>query len=889
LALACNGDGGDDTGEDSDSAITYEPGCILVNGGDGYANLVDALAVAPAGATVTLCEVVDEEVVISKAVTIEGNGVTLRPPVNTNAITVAEGGDLTISDIVVETTRSAFLVQTGGKLALSDAELTVVPNYGIEIQTGGEAAVDGVTMMAPAWGGAKVDGGSLTLTNSVIEGAGSYGVFAENDAEIVLEGNQILGATLTLNDANLFDIDGVGVWLETGTNATLRNNQVVGADIAGLSGDDIGNLSLDGDVFLGGFAGLTIRNAKLSASNVDVTSYFRYGLVCLLCTDAVLNSVVIETDPESSAIKTLDADGSIGLFGIESSMTVTGTVENPSRFAGNNEAGVLMSPRDGGRLATLDISNAVVENNAAFGIAIYQDELTMADVDVVGTRNNDEACITETGYACNMAVALWGASGTMTGGSVVDSQDWGVTLVNGVLDVTGGLFARNQRYGLFAQSGSVAIDGTTFAEGKEYQVALFQSSSAVIQNATFRDGKHISEFEYDAGDGTLIRQVNHYQARDVYQDGGELIIQKSTFQNGEFGISSNGFSAPATVQITDSTFKGYNQNLFNASQNSSWDVSRVEVQDIGNYPINCYQSDMSFDKVKVNNVTKYKYRFEYYQDGELLFDSNFESTGRGAYSYQCDLSFEDTTFEGSDGQMIYAFNTTLETDGLSVRNAMREPGSSAAVDLQWTQVTEGGSTNPRSYPSGILQGLTIEGVGGGADALRIASWVEPSTSSTPGALAAGTVTLSQVKIGGTGEDGIAGDGVDASNLADLVIEGIDITNTGAAGLRLSQSNATITGAVGSSTGVIDSSGDDGIVFDADRRDQGTTKLTLADVTVRNPKGDGLTLTKGSHDIAGLTVTGAGSYGAVCVEATFDVCDATLDGVSGQQNGCGTCE
>ena len=77
--LGCSGttekDGSNDDTDTSGNIDdpVYDPGCITVDGGGGYAKLADAVTVASEGAIIELCDgTYEESVVVEKSVTIRG-------------------------------------------------------------------------------------------------------------------------------------------------------------------------------------------------------------------------------------------------------------------------------------------------------------------------------------------------------------------------------------------------------------------------------------------------------------------------------------------------------------------------------------------------------------------------------------------------------------------------------------------------------------------------------------------------------------------------------------------------------------------------------------------------------------------------------------------------
>ena len=63
----------------------------------------------------------------------------------------------------------------------------------------------------------------------------------------------------------------------------------------------------------------------------------------------------------------------------------------------------------------LEMAFTDVMNNGRFGVATYNGDMTLNDVNVSGTRNDDATCITDAGRRCNMAVAAWSSNLTWSG------------------------------------------------------------------------------------------------------------------------------------------------------------------------------------------------------------------------------------------------------------------------------------------------------------------------------------------------------------------------------------------------------------------------------------------------------------------------------------------
>lgn len=877
LALACNGgqNGTGPTDDDIDTGPTYEPGCISVSDDPfEYAHIDDALAAAPEGATITLCEDLVQTITIDKTITIDADGLLLKPPVNASAVVVVDGGNATIRNALVESTRSGFIVEQGGTLTLQDSELQVIPNYGVDVQRGATATVERVTMNRPQWGGVRVNGGVLTMRDSTIEEPGDYGVYAEFDGTVTLEGNVITEPRLRdQSQTNIFDIGGTGVWLETGASATLRNNQILGPDIVGVSADDSRLLSLDGDVIRGGFAGITVRNTEFVATDTTVELYGAYGVLCVTCADVELNSITIETSPEFSRASTPDLDGSMGFFGIETSVSITGTAEAPSRIAGNNYAGFYLTPRQGGSRAIAEISDTIIDNNGAFGVTIYQGEATLERVEVTNTRNDDLKCMTDTGRACNMAAAFWGANGTLIDSTVADSEDWGLTVVQGVVDVKGSLFARNAFVGAFAQSGTMIFEDTTFAEGRAFGTYFTSNATGIFDRVHFRDAEHQSVFEYTSGDDQM-RQVNFYQALDIAVFGSEATITNSTFTNGQRGIQASGSGGTAEVTIVDSTWTDYLNGLVMSFSDSTINISRSTFENIGRYALQVSSGDLRAERITITNATAAPYRLEMYRNGELDWESVSTFAGEPIYGFNGSMRLTDVTVDGADSGGVNLQNVSLLANNLTLTNTARTRNAGGALRLH--------HTSPNA-PSSELINVTVKGVSTG-DAVRTSGWITGEGVATPG-----LISVTNLDIGGPEEaDRIAGNGLDASNIGELEIDGLDVQNVGGDGLRFTRTSASVVGEFSRRTGTLTGVAGAGVRIDGSPGGVTPETVRLKDLTIASPGTEGLVALSGAHHLDGVTVTGAGTWGASCSgTGDFETCDATLEGERGEAEGC-TC-
>lgn len=868
LSTACNGGSGGTDTETGTESQTYEPGCIEVSDQDfAYAHFNDALLNANEGDTITLCDDLSQELIITSTVTIDAAGFTLRPPVNTSALTVGDGGDVTLINVAVESTRSAFVVEEGGSLIVRDAALLEVPNYGVDVQSGATAVLERVEMSSPLWGGARVNGGTLTMRDSTIDRPGAYGVYVERDGTATVENTEIIGVTRRETEpANLFDIDGVGVWLESGSSATLVGNRIVDPEIVGVNADDSASITLDGNEIRGGFAGITIRNTTLNVTDSEILDYFAYGLLCLNCRDAELHSTKIETSPETSRVTSVNSagdqiDGSIGVFGLESSIKLTGTEESPSTMVGNNYAGALMSPTGGGTRADLEVQDTIIDNNAAFGIGVFSGELTMERSQVLRTRSDDDTCVTSTGNACNMAIALFGSNATLIDSTVAESADWGLTVVNGVVDVRGSTFAANNFVSVFAQQSSFIAEDSLWTGNTNYGVYLVSNATGVLDRATFEEQRY--GFPIERGEDSF--DIYRFNGYSTLVSGSELTITNSTFDGGDYGpYATNG-----SITVRDTTFNNFNENVLRALNSGSIDAENITMTNIGRHALSCAtNAEIRVDNGTFSGFTHAAYQVDTFVGGELTDTFSFDQIGPAVLANNCNLRLDDVTISDTTNSAIDTLNSQVLFGNISLSNVSQDRNTTTgggALQLRYTS----------SEPTAVLNSTSISGVGVGS------ALFATSTLSL-----GGEITVNHLNIGGEGdEDGIAGHGVDARNVADLRISGLDIQHVGARGLSLTSTRADVTGVSLRRSGTIQNTGGEGVYATA-ISDDPEAGVSLAELTILNTGADGIVVSGGRHNMTEVSVSDALGFGAVCeAGADFDVCDAALDGSDGPSMGC----
>lgn len=901
LAGACTDDGTrPGTGQTDDTDIvSYEDGCIDVSGASqGFKFLADAITVAEPGASIELCNDVEEAIFVNKELFIYGNGALLIPPPNDMAVTVQDGGALTIKDVVIQTTRSGMVVETGGSLIAEDIDIAEVANYGFDVAEGATAEISEASILGADWGGFRVQGGTLTVRDSEVNEAGSFGVFADGGATVTLENNRF--ATIEHRDSStqIWDIDGVGVWIEGGSNVTMSGNSVVLAQITGVSVDGLSTLSMDGDEIIGvgtTFAGLAVRSSSVTASNISVSEYAQYGMLAIDADELSFASSSFTANPDLSAPNVVgdpadpsdDRIGSVGLYALESEITVTGTEELPSVISGNNGAGILTSPQSGGSVSAATLDHVLIDNNGGFGLTVYSGDATISNTTISNTRNDDAYCDTGSGYRCNMAVGLWTSEGTFTDVTVADSEGWGITVVNGFLDISGSEFSNNITNSVFSQSSTAVVDDSLFTAGSDVHLSMQQGSSATITNSTFKDNDYTAINEYESGD-SLVRTVSSYAANDISAGGAEVTIDNCTFENGNNGVNAFGSTDnPAKLTIKNSSFKGYNQYAaYASSEISELTLENVTMEDIGRYALYCYTCDLEATDVTLTNVNKYKYKYEYYSDGELLFDNEFEQAGAAMYIRRGDVSLKNITISETESEALSISDSTVELENILVSKAVTANFARAAIDITWVDSS--------FLPNAVVSGIRVEGPVGytpemgstvEVDGLRMVGYNDATTGEHP----SGIIELYDVEIATDSVGrGVTGNGIFVDNFGDFLLNGVDVASPAKTGIVMNRTNGAITGVFGARSGIIDTAGAFGMSIDAARGTFDAATVSVTEVTVSSAAQSGINANSGTMTWSDVSVSGAAEYGAVCTEVTFSTCDASLEGTSGPTDGCDAC-
>jgi hypothetical protein len=842
---------------------TYDEGCILVDGSGGYAHLVDAVTVAQDDAVITLCdETVDESVtILNKRVSIVGAGTLWEPPTNTPAIIAGEGADVSLENVSILTTKAAVEAIDSAKFHIENADISFANGFGTYGITTINATVSAsnVSITGAPWGAVRIDGGDFSGDQLTIDQSTAYGVHFDGGAVGTLTNSTITNTAYT-DDGSGSIFDGVGLYA-TGSSSVTTDGNVYTDNIFAAAYAEVADISLNNDVAdntLGQYYGVIGDTGLVTLTNCTIANPYSWG-VAIITGDLVLVDTDVSTSPELSFTSSIDKKGNIslgsmGIVSLGGTMDITG-----GSVSGFNSAGVW--GESSGTDPIISIDGLVVDDNSERGLFVTDGELYATNTTVSNTHNNDEVCVDATtgSRSCNMA--MFAINSTVTfGGVVTDNDDWGLTMINSDFTADNLYAARNVFTAIFGQTSSVSINNSTFEESREYALYLYDSSS-VVQNSSFMDPSYTYTYENWDGKGGWVEYG--YQAIDIFAYVSNLVVEDSNFINSDLALYVYDGS---TATIRDSAFDGANQSI-SGYYGADIEVINSTFNDVGANTIYGYDSMTLYiqDSTFTDVHPYFSSTVYYYKDGSINSTYSYENAAPVIYaSSNCSVEVEDVTMTTIPEEGIYLYEGDLEVDGLTISGISATNYSSGAIYIY----------NYTNAPDAEISNLTVDDVGYG-DAVAITNYSAKE----------GLVSLTDISIGQSKEatSGIASYGIDAYSTG-IEISGLEIANTGGAGINLYDTTATITGASASMSGTIENSGNYGIATSYGQS-------TFSDLAIIDAAASGLSFIGGVHSLNNVTVNNAAQYGMTCSGIpSFSSCTTSLDGALGDTNGaCEECE
>jgi len=754
FVAGCKGEDGDDgtteTGETAEP-IVYEEGCILVDGGQGFANLADAYTVVPEGGEITLCEgTLDETLVITKSVTIVGPGVdtlTWNAPVNQAAIQVQGAAQVQISGVSFTSSRNAVEIDGASGVTLSDVAFGSVGNTAIKVIDSEEVVIENATFTAPAYGGVSVEGGSATVRGSTFESPVGFGVYAQDGAKVTVESSTITGTVYTNADEGL--IDGFALWA-VGASTLTTNGNTLTDNVVHVWGDDA-DVSLSGDVITGGFYGVVHTVGAFSMDGATVQDAYWTALriitpddISISDTDLVGTPELVAADPYNFSNyigggATLATDGTITM----SDVNITGYNAMGMIVLGYNDAPTVVAER-------LNIVNP-----GRYGLRMHGADATLTDVSVTDMRLvDDPATVNLSGnYDTGFAVSLWECNTRWTGGAVTGSELIGMINFAGSLQISGTTHGDHGAFGLWNYEGTAYVSGATFTNSPSDGGIANYTGSLTLDSSTFIDNvaSYTYEYSYDDGNGGTVTYAYEYshQSQDVIcYSATSCALTNNTFSNGSAGVQ---ISYSSNVLIEGNTWTDYQRYpVYLYSQTDPVELKDNTFKDIGYYALYCYSGVVEAEGLVIDGIVSSMSEVVYYTDGVETGGYTYSSSGQALYLSNCSLAMRDSEISGANYHAMYAYDSAIELIDVTVRD-----GSSAGSTSYGTLRAQWAATKPSFYAAG----LTVSGTTYG-DGLQLY-----------GAGLSGVVELSDLTLTDNQGRGLLIQGLPGASLSDVTATG----------------------------------------------------------------------------------------------------------------------
>lgn len=849
--------GGGDTG--TGGTTNFEPGCITVDGGGGYAYLQDAITVASDGSTITLCDGTYEEIVtVDKAVTITGTtaeGTVLTAPTAEVPLTITATG-VAITNLTVQSTYNGIDVQ--GEAYIEAVTFDNVSNWPIYIS--GTASLESCTIDGGGAGGVRVAGGTANLSAVTFVAPSYYGVYADDGADVTIEGSVLSNIAYVGGDN-----DGSAIYINSGT-LTMADNTITNADLAAVFAES-STITMSNDALSTGAFGVVALQASLDLSGVTIDSMATEGIYAYHSADAfTLSDTTVTIAPETSCSESYNDSNASGFCGGMVLISPEITLSNIT-ISGYENHGLVTSPYTSGEVTALSVDGLTISDTARMGAVIYSAEGTLSNVSVSATREPEltEPCGDGTYIYLDISAGILFSGGevTVSDSSFIGNGGWGlatsstdVTVTNTTfdantcssvsvfgsdMDISGSSFSNNTSLGgLFVYQGSLNLTGNTFSNNHAGYVSEYTSGTDVYQNI------------YSAG-----------YALDVFlRETEDVTIDGNTFSDGDNSIQFY----MATGSVTNNTWTDYDSGIFYAVYGGSYDAvtfTNNTIDQFGGPAIGAEGHMVEADGVEISGHRSREVTYDTYINGTFSSTSSYtsESTMFYAYNYSSSgypgsLSLSDSNIESTVSYLFYLYDAPLEVDDVTVE----ETQDYGVYGYFYSE------------PANLdIEGLTINAVTSDYSYYGTGLYIINYSTEV------GYVSMSDITLGSTNLHGIYLQG-----LPEWSISGLTIGSANGYGIYSSDSlyssgantvatlqDATITNTT--SAGVYIAGG----------------SATLSNVSVTGSADDGLGLSDVIADIQGNVFTGNGQYGMICATTVLTNCaDNDLSGNTlGTHYGC----
>ncbi len=846
------------TGDDclTTTTDTWEPGCILVDGGGGFARLSDALERAGDGAVVTLCEgEMEESVTITRPVTLEGPGpdlLTWRGAPNEVVLTIQGASSVTVSGIRFAADRTAVEVLQASDVTFRDVVFSEVGATGLRAVDTTGLVVEDATFEAPGYGGIEIDGGSASLARIEVLDPIGFAVRGTTGADVTLSESTISGTLYSeVNTDGTVD-DGRAVWFTD--DATLHTaGNLLQDNLWGISSYEGGNLDLSGDRIEGGLVGIEAWGGAFDAAGVEVVDPTAYGIYAVpFATDVSLSDVTVTGDPLVVYQPTSDelVEGSILSSGVviagDASASLTGvTVE------GYNAYGLFLTGTTSAITLEASLQDVAIRDSGLVGLYAPGVDLDLQDVSVTDVRLGAAPWLDETTYSVyvpgGFGAYLGDSTVTWTGGELSRNALAGAWIPTGTATFSGVTIESNGWAGLVGLSAALVVEGSTFRhsagewdDGVYGGLALsgggiYSQDGSLLQvtGCTFEDNLE-PDVDPTSDGGTIVYEL---ASRDVfsYYDA-QVVVEDSTFTDGSYGLYLTG---SGDVSIRRNTWTRYNDYAVDIYANSGTaELSDNLYQDMGGRSIYGTYAAISVTGDTFRNTVGRRYAYTQYDaHGNEVTSYDYTWDDEPIYGYQAELSLEGVTFEDTADGAMYLYNSPLILQDATLQRVGRSRSTSMGniyavfYDIPVEATIIG------------LQATDLEG----GDGVQVEGRSELGTA---------TLEIADVAI-----DGVPGSGVVLREVTDGTVAAVTVSGAGEDGIVLEDAAVAV-----EQISALDGAAEGLVVSGADSR------VTVEVAEIAGHAGDGIRFDAGELGLAGVTSIDNRGWGMVCAAGTrFSLC------------------
>ncbi len=842
---------GEDTGDTADTDVHYDEGCITVDGGGGYANLADAVTVAPEGGIIELCDGdYTQAIIVDKAVTIRGasvDGTRLLGP-GTDVPLSVTGTGVVLENLVIESARTGISLKSGSDSVLNQITVAAAGSWGVASQDA-TAVITGLTVIEAAAGAVQVAGGDVTIADSSIEYPGGYGIDISDQAVVDVTNTTITGTVMLSEDVS----DGFAVQVDRAT-LTMTGSTIAGADGMGIYADSATVTVVDSTIQDAAYLAVYALSSTIDLSGVAISGSILQGIYATGPSFSMSASSVTASSEDSCSYLYEEWGSKYGPWC--GGMLVAADVVSLTDVdvSGWNNYGWYLTPNEAD-LAAVTVTGGTIDDVGRWGAYFYSAEGTVSGLAVTNLREPELLPSEICGYV-DRSVAMLGVYSSLAvdGLLVKDNMGWGFTSLVGDATVSGSTFDGNECWG-FANYQSVGtVTGSTFTNGSANGGVYEQEGVLVLDGNTFTANSSGDSYEYDYGDYIYRSEYSTGQGNDVFAyTSGSVSVTNNTFSGGDTSVS---VYLSSNVAITGNAWTDYEGALFLASD--LLDTARFAdntADDVVGPVVNANSSDVDVENVQIGTtrasdlITVSTY-YDDVLDSEYSYSSSASVFYAYGYFYEAGstvteepaaMSIRDVTVTSVDDTLIYAYDASFDIAGLTVGSV-----GSYAVYGYWYGTD----------PDVEIDGLTVDSTG--------SSGVAVYNYSQTGY---GAVALSNVHVGTAGGDGVAATAIGALDLTD-----VSFGSVVGDGVRT----------VSRSYDYVYEYADDGTYLGAHYVDlDGATAVTIDGLTIGAASDDGLALQGGSATIAGLAVSGASGDGVQAQGLTsLTIADTTLTSPAG---------